>query len=117
MTVSSGRRERLQEQLLKAFSFHLNEQTTSKALWNMLHTLQQSARNRVFTRPIAAQSSTFCMVSVASAGGQIQWTTELGTSVRAPFPFSTGKLPFGSLRTVWTLIRVYFGGNFDLIYV
>ncbi len=49
-------------QLLNAFSFYLNEQTTPRALWNTHHVVQTQAKARQIQRPQMPQSATFCMV-------------------------------------------------------
>ena len=59
---NTQRKELFEQQLLKAFSFFLNEQTTPRALWNTHHMVQSQAKNRPFERPQMMQSPTFCAV-------------------------------------------------------
>ena len=62
----SKRTEKFESQLLRAFSFFLNEQTTPRALWNTHHMVQSQAKNRPMQRPGMMQSPTFCMVGLES---------------------------------------------------
>ena len=61
--LDGKRTEKFESQLLRAFSFFLNEQTTPRALWNTHHMVQSQAKNRPMQRPQVSQSPTFCMVS------------------------------------------------------
>ena len=65
LSRNTQRKDLFEQQLLKAFSFFLNEQTTPRALWNTHHMVQSQAKTRPIQRPHMMQSPTFCAVSQA----------------------------------------------------